>query len=104
MNNTTLLHDMDPDSLERLFEAKAEQLMKYNPEKFYSVIIDASMFCHIHKISKVTIQRWVDQGVLIPEEREKNGQLKFRLSEVLKFNVDAIKRKRNKHFIINSHV
>ena len=104
MTNATLLHDMDPMDLERLFEAKAEQLMQYNPEKFYGVIIDASMFCRIHQISRTTLQNWIDQEVVIPEGREKNGNLKFRLSEVLKFNVDAIKRRRNKHLILKNHV
>ncbi|KAF0195490.1 MAG: hypothetical protein FD166_2941 [Bacteroidetes bacterium] len=104
MNDATLLHNMEPDDLEKMFEAKAEKMIRYNPEKFYSVIIPASWVCHIHQISKATLQRWVEQDIIIPEPREKDGNLNFRLSEVLKFNVDAIKRKRNKQFIMNGHV
>ena len=103
MTNATMLHDMDPDELGNLFAQTVEQMIRYNPEKFYSVIISADWFCHIHKISKPTLQRWVEQDIIIPESREENGHLKFRLSEVLKFNVDAIKRKRNKQLILNTN-
>jgi hypothetical protein len=94
---------MDPDDLERMFEAKAERMIRFNPDRFYSVIVSAEMFCHIHQISKSTLQRWVDEKVIEPEPREVNGHIKFRLSDVLKFDVAAIIRKRNKQLILSTN-
>jgi hypothetical protein len=104
MNKATLLHDMDPDQLGNLFAEMTERMIQFNPEKFYGVIVTAEWFCHIHKISKTTLQRWVEQEVVIPESREENGHFRFRLSEVLKFDAGALKRRRNKQFILNQHV
>ena len=98
---STLLHGINPDGLRELISQEANRLLVYNPDKFYNVLVSGEIFCLIHSISRITLQRWIKLGVVIPEFRDdEKDHYRFRLSEVLKFDVDSIKRKRNKQLIM----
>lgn len=96
--NSIMLHELDPDGLRNLLAQEIAKL-QYNPDKFENVIVPADWFCKIHNISKITLQRWIDQGVITPES-EAGKHHKFSLAYILKFDVAAIKRRRNKQLIL----
>ena len=102
---STLLHGMNPDDLKDMIFQEAKKIYSYSPDRFYNVIVTGEHFCLIHSISKITLKRWIKQGIVVPELRDDDkDHYRFRLSEVLKFDVESIKRKRNKQFLIlNAH-
>jgi hypothetical protein len=98
---STLLHGITPDGLRDLISQETNRLLVYNPDKFYNVLVSGEHFCLIHSISRVTLQRWIKLGIVNPEFRDdEKDHYRFRLSDVLKFDVDSIKRKRNKQLIL----
>lgn len=97
--NSIMLHELDPDGLRNLLAQEIAKL-QYNPDKFENVIVPGEWFCKIHNISRITLQRWIDQGIVVPES-DAGQNHKFSLAYILKFDVAAIKRKRNKEFLLN---
>lgn len=98
---STLLHGMNPDDLKEMILQEARRIYVYNPDRFYGVIVNGEQFCHIHSISRITLKRWIKQGIVVPEDRDDaKDHYRFRLSEVLKFDVESIKRKRNKQLLM----
>lgn len=98
--NSIMLHELDPDGLRNLLAQEIAKL-QYNPDKFENVIVPGEWFCKIHGISRITLQRWIDQGVVIPEGDSKHH--KFSLAYILKFDVASIKRRRNKTLILKNN-
>jgi len=63
--------------------------------RFLNIKIDSKGACQILEISQSTLQRYVKSGQLVPEVRESGSQsFKFRLSYLLKINMEELKRKK----------
>lgn len=101
MTQSIMLHELDPDGLRNLLAEEISKL-QYNPDKFENVIVTADWFCKIHSISRITLQRWIDQGVVIPESLPGEHH-RFSLAYILKFDVASIKRRRNKQLILSNN-
>ena len=100
MTQSIMLHEISPDGLRSLIAEEVKKL-QYNPDKFENVIVPGEWFCKIHNISRITLQRWIDQGIITPSS-EAGQHHKFSLAYILKFDVAAIKRRRNKTLLINN--
>ena len=94
---STIIHNLSPDELREILS----ETSGYNPDRFYNVIVDQNWFCKIHGITRVTLHNWIKNGWVVPDETGSSTP-KFRLSYVLKFDADAIKRRKNKDFILNT--
>ena len=100
MTQSIMLHEISPDGLRSLIAEEVNKL-QYNPDKFENVIVPAEWFCKIHGISRITLQRWIEQGIVLPEGDSKHHR--FSLAYILKFDVALIKRRRNKQLILNNN-
>ncbi|MBD3329464.1 hypothetical protein GF357_03150 [Candidatus Dojkabacteria bacterium] len=61
--------------------------------RFEGVLIDTNMTCTILSVTKVTLYKYIDAGLIPFESREGRSEYKFRLSEILKADVKEIQRR-----------
>ena len=92
---TTMLHNLDPEDVRSMIK----EAMGFNPDKFYNVLINQDEFCKVHSISRTTLWRYIKTGVGVPIDQEEGKEPRFRLSEVLRFDIDSIKYKQNQKLI-----
>lgn len=90
-----MLHNLDPEDVRSMIQ----EAMGFNPDKFYNVLINQEEFCKIHTISRTTLWRYIQTGIVVPVDQEEGKEPRFRLSEVLKFDIDSIKHKHNQTLI-----
>lgn len=61
--------------------------------KFYNVLVPASWIAKIHNVSYQTVFRYIQGGMIVPEERNsRNDHYQFRLSEVLKMDFKKLQK------------
>jgi len=90
-----MLHNLDPEDVRSMIK----EAMGFNPDKFYNVLINQEEFCKIHTISRTTLWRYIQTGIVVPIDQEEGKEPRFRLSEVLRFDIDSIKHKHNQQFL-----
>lgn len=62
-------------------------------DKFYNVLVPTSWIATIHKVSYQTVFRYIQRGMIVPEERNSRGDhYQFRLSEVLKLDFKKLQK------------
>lgn len=62
-------------------------------EKFYNVLVPSSWISVIHSISYQTVFRYIQRGLIVPEERQsRDEKYQFRLSEVLKMDFKKLQK------------
>lgn len=79
---------ISPDELRQMVQPKG-----VDPERWHNVIVPSSWFCRMHSISPATLSRWISNGIVTPEPRDKEGNYNFRLSYILKFRPEEVKGK-----------
>ncbi|WP_106832192.1 hypothetical protein [Parabacteroides pacaensis] len=80
------LHEFVADIEEK--KAKAEAY-----DKFYNILVPISWIETVHKVNAVTVRRYIERGLIIPEERQSRTEhYKFRLSYVLRLDFHKLRR------------
>lgn len=67
-------------------------------ERYYSVLIPASWVAKIHGVSYQTVFRYIQRGLITPEERSSREEhYLFRLSDVLKMDFKLLQKQLRKN-------
>lgn len=62
-------------------------------DKYYNVLVPISWVSVIHKVKPVTVRRYIERGLIVPEERgSREEHYQFRLSSVLRMDFNRLKR------------
>lgn len=89
----TIIYQLDSTDLKKFFN---EELAKKEVESFLSrfnnVFVSPEDVANFHGINKATVYNYVNDGLLIPEQREKNELVRFRLSEALRFDFKQLRK------------
>ena len=99
------LHEFDSDLSHFFYIIKKEDLREtmedllsnmvddrvYN--RFEGVLADTNMVCTILSVTKVTLYKYIDAGIIPFESREGRSEYKFRLSDILKIDLKELRRR-----------
>lgn len=91
MNQKVVIEANKEDLLQALREFREEEIKEKITEKWSARTVSAEVFCQIHDISLRTLYRYIDEGRVIPNERE-GRKLNFQLSYVLSLDLGKFKR------------
>lgn len=81
----------DMEDLLSMFTKRHSEAEAY--AKFYNVLVPASWVAKIHGVCYQTVFRYIQRGLIIPEERTgREEHYLFRLSDVLKMDFKKFQR------------
>lgn len=86
---------IDSEEMEKFFkEDMAQFIIDAFCSKWSNTLVTPKEVALFHNISEATVINYCKDGLLVPEHRDKEYcAYKFRLSEVLKFDISSIKGK-----------
>ena len=84
-----IIYKVTKSDLESFLTGEVEQKI-YN--RFDAVIVDFDATCQILCISKNTLLKYINEGVLTPEPRFKNEKILFKLSHLMRADIKQIKK------------
>lgn len=62
-------------------------------DKYYNVLVPISWVSTIHKVKPVTVRRYIERGLIVPEERgSREEHYQFRLSSVLRMDFNTMRK------------
>lgn len=92
--NSTIVYQMSPEDLEKFFNVNlAKREVDNFLSRFRNVLVTVQDIANIHQVTTKTVYNYINEGILIPEFREKEQEVyKFRLEEVLKYDFKAMRK------------